>query len=401
MTEAIQLRGLTWGHRRAIDPLIEASKAYAQTHAGVGVTWSVRDLTAFEHQPLADAMRACDLLVFDHPFIEEIASSGLFLPLDDVLGGVEGGAVGQSYAGPSLESYRWSGKLWGAPVDAATMHGVLRADLLAKIESKVPRTWNDVVELGRAARKRGLWLGVANGDHHGFLAIGSMMHNRGSSWTTGPESGLQFDMAVFRESLEQLAEVSAYAHPDCGIFNAIALQDAMSTRDDIVYCPLTFGYATYGEADHGARRLCFAPAPGLREPYCAGTLLGGAGIGLSARCEDPGAASTFLRFLLHPQTQSGIFARHHGQPACQSCWSDPEINTRFNGYFSAVSGTIASAAIRPRFKGYGYFEKLAGVAVGSFLRKESSLVATLTAMSELVEQCCSTHAASCASSERT
>lgn len=386
MSKNVQLRGTTWGHRRAIDPLIEASRAYAQTYGAAGVRWSIRDLTAFEHQPLADAMSDCDLLIFDHPFVGEIAASGLFLPLDDVLFSVTDGAIAESYAGPSLDSYRWSGKLWGAPVDAATMHGVLRPDLLARMERAAPTTWSEVVALGRVARKHGLWLGVANGDHHGFLAIGSMMHNRGHSWTTHSEVGLQFDLAAFAEALEQLDEVTAFAHPGCGAFNAIALQDAMSSRDDIVYCPLTFGYATYGEADHGARRLGFAPAPGMREPYCAGTLLGGAGVGLSASCTDMVAAKAFVAFLLSPKTQSDIFARHHGQPACASCWVDPVIDDRFNGYFLAVGDTIRQAAIRPRFKGYGQFEKLAGNAVGAFLRKERGLEETLSGMSELVER---------------
>lgn len=379
-----RLRGITWGHRRAIDPLVEASRAFAHKHGGDGADWAVRDLRAFEHQPLAEAIRACDLLVFDHPFIGEIAESGLFLPLDDVLAGVEGGAREASYAGPSLRSYRWRGQVWGAPVDAATMNAVLREDLVGMLDCPLPETWEQVVAFGRSARRRNLWLGLANGDHHGFLAAGTLMHNLGTGWTDAAEGGLCFDLSTFREALEALEEVNAYAHPDCGHFNSIALHDAMSSRDDIAYCPLTYGYATYGEADYGTRRLAFAAAPGLKTPYCAGTLVGGAAVGITAHCVDVEAAKAYVAFLLGAEVQSDIFARHHGQPATTSSWKDPVIDNTFNGYFSAVGETLARAAIRPRFKGYGLFEKRAGTHVAAFLRKEAGMTPTLEALARLV-----------------
>lgn len=382
-THPARLRGITWGHRRAIDPLVEASRVYEKTHGGGGADWAIRDLRAFEHQPLAEAVRDCDLLVFDHPFTGEIAQSGLFLPLDDVLERVEGGAQEESYAGPSLKSYRWQGKIWGAPIDAATMHAIFREDLIQRIDHPLPKTWADVINLGRQARKRGLWLGLANGDHHGFLAVGTLMHNLGAGWGDAPEGGLVFDIERFREALEAIEEVNAFAHPDCGHFNSIALHDAMTSRDDIAYCPLTYGYATYGEPDFGRRRLAFANAPGLKVPHCAGTLIGGAAVGVTAHCADIAAAKSYVAFLLESEVQSGIFALHHGQPATASSWTDPAIDATFNGYFSAVGATMAQAAIRPRFKGYGQFEKRAGAYVAAFLRKEASKSQILADVTDL------------------
>ncbi|CAH1652758.1 ABC transporter substrate-binding protein [Chelatococcus asaccharovorans] len=379
------LRGITWGHRRAIDPLVAASRVFAEDNAGRTVDWAVRDLSAFEHQPLAEAIRDCDLLVFDHPFVGEIAGSGLFLPLDDVLARVPGGAAEETYAGPSLRSYRWQGKVWGAPVDAATMNAVFRPDLLNQLDCPVPQDWDEVIALGRAARRQGLWLGLANGDHHSFLAAGTLMHNLGARWTATPEGGLVFDLDVFARALDALDEVNGYAHPDSGHFNSIALHDAMASRDDLVYCPLTYGYATYGEADFGRRRLGFGPFPGPREPRCAGTLVGGAAVGITAHCPDPDAAKAYVAFLLQRNTQDGIFARHHGQPATTSAWHDDAIDAAFNGYFASVRETLEPAAVRPRFKGFGRFEKEAGRHVGSYLRKETTRSALLRAMRELVD----------------
>jgi len=374
---APRLRGVTWGHRRAIDPLVTATEAYERTFGRVGADWSVRDLKAFEHQPLAEAVADCDLLVFDHPFIGEIAGSGLFRPVDDCVA-----ADDDAFAGPSLATYRWHGQLWGAPVDAATMNAIYRDDLLRQVDHEIPQKWQDVIALGDRLRRKGLWLGLANGDHHGFLAAGTLMHNAGASWGGGSD-GLVIDRDALGEALSALAEANAFAPPECLGMNSIALHDAMTSRDDIAYCPMTYGYATYGEADFGVRRLSFGPSPGRVAPYEAGTLIGGAAIGITAHCRDVEAAKAFVGWLVSPDAQLGIFAQHHGQPAIEAAWIDPAIDRRFNGYFSAVHSTLRSAAVRPRFRGFGRFERVAGQIVGRFLGGETTLPAAVAAIVDL------------------
>lgn len=379
MSEGQRLRGVTWGHRRAIDPLRAATEVYEREHGLPGADWAVRDLRAFEHQPLAEAVAECDLLVFDHPFVGEIASSGLFQPVDDCIK-----AGDDAFAGPSLATYRWGGHLWGAPVDAATMHAIYRDDLMRSAEVAVPRNWDEVIALGVCLRKKGLWLGLANGDHHGFLAAGTLMHNIGASWA-GPSDGLEMDREALRRALSALLEANAFAPPECLGMNSIGLHEAMTSRDDIAYCPLTYGYATYGEADYGRRRLSFAASPGLVLPYCAGTLIGGAAIGITSHCRDSGAARRFLSWLISPAVQDSIFARHHGQPATDSAWRDPEIDRRFNGYYAAVHQTLKAASVRPRFPGFGRFERQAGRIVDGLLRGTLTLPAAVDSIVGLAE----------------
>lgn len=381
-----QVRGLTWGHRRAVAPLEASIGAFARQRPDIEVSWAMRSLADFEHQPLSETVRAYDLIIFDHPFIGTVASSGLFQPLDEIMAQVEGALDPASYAGPSLNTYRWNNHIWGAPIDAATMNAIYRADLLDKIAAAVPHSWDDVLRLGREARKAGYWLGLANGDHHGFLTVGTLMHNAGHGWTATPEGGLTFDMDAFAAALDALREVTALAHPDSNGWNSIRLHDAMSSRDDVVYCPMTYGYATYGEADHGARRLRFAGSAARYAPYESGTLIGGAGVGLSAFAGEPEAAKAYIAFLLDAEVQTSIFAGHHGQPARIEGWQSAPIDTRFNGYFSGVLPTMESAAVRPRFAGYGIFEKKAGQLVNALLAQTLSLPAMMESMQRLVTE---------------
>ena len=123
------LRILCWEHRRAVDPMRAAIAAYGAENPDVAIELSFRPLSDFEHQGIAGAAAENDMVVFDHPFCGDIAESGVFLPLEDVLAG----ALGEDsrYVGPSLATYRYGGHIWGAPIDAATQHAlVTRPDLL-------------------------------------------------------------------------------------------------------------------------------------------------------------------------------------------------------------------------------------------------------------------------------
>lgn len=377
------LRGLTWGHRRAIDPLRASAAAYARENPSVTVEWDVRSLEAFEHQALRDAIVGYDYVVFDHPFIGTIAQAGIFTPLDDILGAVPNGASAAQYAGPSLDTYRWKGKLWGAPVDAATMHAIGRPDLLA---FPWPTKWDEVMALAADLRRKGLWIGLANGDHHGFLFAGSLMYNAGAPWHHNDDPALVFDAFAFEAALERLMALRQFAHPDCEKWNSIRLHDAMTQADDIAYCPGTYGYATYGEADFGTRRLGFGPFPGAVAPYFAGTLIGGAAVGLTAQSKNVAAASAYLRHLIDPRVQIEIFGMNHGQPAVAAAWEDKILDARFNGYYAAVGPTLRAAGVRPRFAGFGLFERAAGKVTVRCTAGEISIRETVRQVSALADK---------------
>lgn len=355
----LKLKGLTWGHRRALDPLIAASKCFSGSNPDILVEWNVRSLEDFEHQPIRQAMEGVDFLVFDHPFCGAIEASGVFTPLKESLLSLLGGPLMDSdYIGPSLASYRYRGNLWGLPIDGATNHAVYRNDLLHRLGLNIPKCWDDVLKLGILARREGLWLGMAAKSHHGLLALAALAANSGEPWPeeygSGGIPGGQGD-----EPLKALREVLRFCHPDSVDWTSIDLHHQMVERDDIVYCPIVYGYATYGEADQ-RQRLSFADLPGLIRSDPAGSVLGGAGIGLATHCKHPDPAYGYLRFLNDGETQKDLFTAHHGQPARIEAWNDPVIDKRFNGYFSSVRQSMETAWIRPRYNGYLDFQLRSG-----------------------------------------
>lgn len=72
---AVRLRGMTWDHRRAIDPLLATQAMFAGAHPGIEVEWSSRPLHGFEFTPVAELAKSYDMIILDHPFCGDIAAS--------------------------------------------------------------------------------------------------------------------------------------------------------------------------------------------------------------------------------------------------------------------------------------------------------------------------------------
>ena len=310
------LRVLCWGHRRATEPLRAAAAAYREERPDTTFQIDVRPLSAFEHQGIEGVAREYDLVVFDHPFCGDITARGAFLPLDLHLPSLLGDGSDDRYVGASLSSYRFAGSVWGAPIDAATQHALVRGDLLEAACETVPRSWHDALALGDRLKPRALCLGLAVETPHALLTLASLMANAGRPWSTDPAEPLTIDSAAFLEAMRLVRQLLAFCPPEALSWNSIDLHEAMVERDDIAYCPCVYGYATYGEADQ-RKPLRFGDFAGARAPYEAGSAIGGTALGVSRFSSSTIAdeAISFVRFMLEPRVQDQLIPSFHGQPA--------------------------------------------------------------------------------------
>jgi multiple sugar transport system substrate-binding protein len=355
----ITLRGMTWEHRRAVDPLIETLSAFRQQRPDIVVEWASRPLHGFEFTPVEELARQYDLIIPDHPFAGDIASKGYLRPLDDLVDA----RLETAFVGPSLASYRYDGKLWALPVDAACQVGVMRPDLMARLDRTAPRSWDELLALGADARRHGLSLAIGLRGVHSLMTFFSLCANLGWPCGTDPAGPLLACDAA-RQALAAMRALLAYCPAAALDWNSIELHDAMVERDDLVCCPAVYCYATYAETDMRAP-LRFFDLPGPTGPR--GSTLGGTGVGLSAHCKQPEAALAYARFLMESATQRA-FAVHHGQPAHADAWEDSAIDARFGGCYGATRATIEAAWIRPRYAGYLGFQAKAGPLVEQHLR---------------------------------
>lgn len=352
------LRGLTWGHRRAIEPL-RASAAAFKAETGIEVDWRVRSLEDFEHQSFAQAVKTTDLIVFDHPHLGDVVTGNLLLPLHPLLGDEVALGEATSFIGQSLVSYRANGDTWAVPVDGATIHAVFRPDLMQALDVEVPRRWADAIALMKRAKRRGYLALLSGQGHHLLLTLASIMANLGHRWlASGSGNGFELDRAALADALDRIDEALDAGDRERSLtLNAIGVHELLASEPSTIYCPAAYGYAVYGLHRQWPFRLAFGPFPGPGPVPHVGTMIGGAGVGITHACADLVSASRYLIHLWRDETQRRIFARASGQPARIESWNDSEVDAMFNGFFTDTFATVATASIRPRFAGYSLIEQ--------------------------------------------
>lgn len=356
---ALRLRGMTWDHRRAIDPLLATQAMFAERHPGIEIEWSSRPLHGFEFTPVAELARSYDLIILDHPFCGDIAASKCLLPLNEVI--TED--LRSAFVGPSLESYLYAGRIWALPVDAACQVAVSRPDLMARLDAAPPKDWSELMALGRLAARQDMKLAIGLRGVHSLMTFFTLCANLGSPCATTPDEPLT-DLVTAHAALEHMRELLSFCPAESLDWNSIALHDVMAARDDLCFCPAVYCYATYAEPDQ-RRPLRFHDFPGPRG--ARGSTIGGTGLGISAHCAHPEAALAYARFAATAAAQSA-FALHHGQPARSDVWKNPDIDARFGGCYGSTLRTMEACWIRPRFAGYLGFQAKAGELIEQHLR---------------------------------
>ena len=374
---AVRLRGMTWDHRRAIDPLLATQAMFAARHPGIEIEWSSRPLHGFEFTPVAELAREYDMIILDHPFCGDIAASKCLLPLDEVLTAEDRSA----FVGPSLGTYVYAGGIWALPMDAACQVAVSRPDLMARLDATAPADWAAMIDLGRRAARHGLKLAIGLRGVHSLMTFFTLCANLEKPCTTSPDQPFA-DLATARMALSHLRELLALCPAEALDWNSIALHDVMVARDDLLFCPAVYCYATYAEADQ-RRPLRFHDFPGSRGWH--GSTIGGTGLGISAHCRHPEAALTYARFAATAAAQAA-FAVNHGQPARLDCWQDAAIDARFRGCYSNTLRTMEGCWIRPRFAGYLGFQAKAGDIIEQHLRGAIGEADLIDRLQRLFEQ---------------
>lgn len=344
----VLLRGITWDHARGYAPLAENTEAFSREFPGIRVEWSRRSLRDFGVQPVEDLARDYDLLVIDHPFTGRARTLGCLKDLRPLLPEDFLALMERQSVGPSTRSYDLGG-LFAMPTDAACQVACCRPDFVERLDSEVPRTFDEVLSLGAKARSAGKWLAMPSCQSDSACLVATMAANLGYPIKAGADALVE--RPVFREVLDYLRALADLSIPQSRDWNPIATFDAMSAGDEIVYVPFAFGYSNY--ARKGAEpRLKFANIAGPGPDPAAGAILGGAGMAISANSRHVDEAVTYLKWVHRPSHQSTAYFEAGGQPGLRDAWTDPSVNELGGNFFLDTLETIEKAYLRPRFDGF-------------------------------------------------
>lgn len=348
--------GLTWDHPRGYNAL--AAAATARQHVdGVDISWRTQPLEGFEAHPIADLCARYDLVVMDHPHVGEAFDAQCLTPLEQVFDDETLRDIASNCIGPSFESYRFADRRWALPLDAAAQVMARRRDLMEGVAA--PRTWDDVAALSKSSRKVALSLAGP----HAICSFMSMAAAFGDApAVTDPD--VFVSRAIGAKVYELMAELAQRSPASVRDLNPIGILAHMTTQDDVLLCPLIYGYVNYSKPNHG-HRLTFTDAPRQSSGSRPGSTLGGTGIGISARCEITAELKRHLIWLMGSDAQTSFFPAHDGQPSRRQSWLNRTVNDRWADFYSNTAETLEQAYVRPRHNGYIAFQSEAS----AFLRE--------------------------------
>jgi len=373
----IQLKGMTWNHERGIAPLEAASRKFHEANPDIAIAWDARSLHDFERYPLELLADRYDLIMIDHPHLGVAVAQQLLLPLDGLLPqpfleDQRSNSVGLSYA-----SYQFAGKQWALAVDAAAQITAYREDLLAQAEQgqepSAPATWDETLRMAQSLPP-GLSIGIPLVPVHAYSSFFTLCAQLGGTafWSEERDVPLQ----VGEEALALLENLAAIAHPKSFELDPIGMYELMCGTNEVAYVPLIYGYSNYARRGFSANRVRCGNIPAANA-VPSGSMIGGVGLAISARCKHVQAAADFARLAAGGEYQKTGFFEHGGQPGHLSAWTDPQVNARCNGFFSETLRTLELGSMRPRFAGYIGFQEEAGAAIRQHLIERTGSRAAL------------------------
>jgi len=342
----IRYRGLTWDHPRGFNALAAAADQLG-AHHGIAIDWHKQPLEGFESHPIEDLCSRYDLVVLDHPHVGEAVARTCLVPLEDVFTSDDIAEWSGHTIGPCLTSYRYAGRHWAVPLDAATQVMALRPDLTAER----PGSWDEVLACSASTP-----VALPMAGPHPILTFFSLATALGE-----PPAQADPEVLVSADTGEHVLAIMASLYgrmPDVArALNPIGLLAAMATRSDIALCPLVYGYVNYA-VPHGGERhpIAFHNAPYGASGRRRGSTLGGTGIGITRRCSVTPALLAHLRWLMSGDGQNGFIPMHDGQPSRREAWYDDTVNARCGNFFRNTAETVSDAYVRPTYAGYIAFQ---------------------------------------------
>lgn len=337
---SVVLKGITWEHARGYDSVAASARAYRAVVPDVEVQWEQRTLQAFADQPLESLVDEYDLLIIDHPHIPLAAERGLFARLDgvghdDTLAVLAAQSVGRSH-----ETYAHAGGQWGLATDAAAQVAAYRPDLIAE----PPRDWPGVLAL--AEQGRVLWPYKPVDAFSSLVTVAA-----GNGEEPMRSAGVFLSAEALAEAMDTLRRLAAFVPQENSTWNPIQAADALSGGDRFAYVPLMFGYTNYSRTGFRANRVKYIDIPASRRGV-HGSLLGGAGIAVSATARHREQAIAYAFWLDSAEVQEGVYYDAGGQPGNAEAWESDRTNADSLDFFRGTRATLEGAYVRPRFVDY-------------------------------------------------
>jgi multiple sugar transport system substrate-binding protein len=374
-----RLRGITWNHTRGYVSVVATSQRYMELHPDVEITWDKRSLQHFADYPIQVLAKQYDLLIIDHPWAGFAADKHILVPLEQKLPQAFMKNQAANSVGQSHLSYNFAGLQTALAIDAATPIVTYRPDLFAGADLALPETWEDLLSL--AKHKKVAFAGIPIDTLMQFYML---CVTQGEEPFGNGESFISCEMG--QRVLDQLRELTNYCTGEMLDWNPIKVYEAMSTREDIYYCPFAYGYSNYSRRGYARNLLLSTDMVSIGDHGKLQSTLGGTGLAISVHSEQMDTALDYAMFTASPEIQKTLYYDSGGQPGHREAWLAEEVNRQTSNYFSNTLPALDRAYMRPRYSGYFHFQDHAGDIVRDYIRYGGSPKQTIDKLDTLYRE---------------
>lgn len=371
-----KLTGITWDHSRGCPPVIATAQRYMEMHPDIKIEWDVRSLKAFGDAPVDKLAEQYDLIILDHPWIGFIETHQIMLPLDEYIEKEFIQDQQQNSVGKSFESYYMNNHQYALPIDAACPIAFYSPDKLKAVNGTLPKTWGDIIEMA----KRGEVICAGNGTsilmQFYMLCATKASEQMFNQDEIAPEP-------IMRESLLEIKELFSYLPKEIFNRNPIGIYEMLVAEEGkAYYCPCDFGYSNYSRRGYSRHKIIATDVVSYKGNMLK-TVLGGAGIAISAKCREINDAIDYVKYTTSGEVQKTLYVENGGQPGHRKAWLDKEANRITADFFRNTLETIDNAYLRPRYNGYLYFQEKAGPMIREWLLTSSSIEILIKQLQDL------------------
>ena len=336
-----------------------------------------------------------DIMAMDVVWTAEFAEAGWALPLsDDPAGAAEADAVADTLPGP-LETAKWQGKLFAAPVTTNTLMLWYRPDLVAP----PPATWDQMIADATRLHAEGKpsWIAVQAKQYEGLVVwFNSLLESAGGrvlsedgktvTLTDTPEhraatvKALQIIKSVATapgadpsvtqtdEGTARLALESGKAALEVNWPFVFASMLENATKGGVPFLPLNEkpeladainDAGTFSPTDEqfqvafdaSKQVFAFAPYPGVTPGQPARVTLGGLNLAVASTTRQPAEAFEAVR-CIRSETNQRYTSIEGGLPAVRaSLYDDPAFQKKYPQY-AIIRDQLTNAAVRPATPNY-------------------------------------------------
>jgi multiple sugar transport system substrate-binding protein len=375
------LKGLAWEHPRSYAPLEASVGHFEKQFPKITIAWERRSLFEFGEGSIVETAASYDLVLFDHPFVGEIAKTGAFLDFKQYLTEMDVAHFEQDSLGPSFVSYLYGPHLFALPIDAAAQVSLYRPDLFERGELYLPRRIDDISRFTQQASDKGLKIVTPLKQIDALCLLFTLSATLGSPVRSGEKF---MEPQVFGECAAILKALDRISVPGSTKRNPIEAYEIMKASTDVAYCPFSFGYSNYarnGEVPLVLASDCPIDPGSSRRASC----IGGVGIGVSNCSQNKVVAVGYAKSLCAGEYQRSQYVANGGQPASRSAWTDRRVNQISNGFFENTLATLETAYLRPRFAGFMKFAREAGAILVAMIEGDVAIKQAINRLSDEYE----------------